>query len=186
MHVQSFRYSIMFTHTDTYHCSIIVLSYSFYHQIYIHNHMRFLRFIYSFDNIKYFQVHDFYFFRKTYSTKWVFYSISTSITTVHHNDESMLMKFTMIQINKRWSDHSVLVIHGCTFIANDPSKYNTSTSSINIYIIYFFLIKYIYIYIYIYAYIFNINNNNGILAVGEIGCTPFKLSFYHAIACKVF
>ena len=43
------------------------------------------------------------------------------------------MKFITIQINKRWCDNPSMIILRYTFIANDPSKpNNTSTRIINV------------------------------------------------------
>ena len=62
--------------------------------------------------IKYFQVHVFHFVRNTYSTKWILDIIAVPITSVHANNEWTVIKFIKIQINKRWPNHALLIIHG--------------------------------------------------------------------------
>ena len=68
---------------------------------------KFSWFFYLFDHIKYFRVHAFCFNRKTYTTKWILYSIKAPITLVHTNDKWIVMKFIRVQISKYyWHDHA--------------------------------------------------------------------------------
>ena len=60
-----------------------------------------LGFIYSFYQIKYFQV-------------WIFTSITTPITPAVIKNEWILKTFIKIQIHKRWCDHALLSTHGYT------------------------------------------------------------------------
>ena len=60
--------------------------------------------VYPFDYIKHFQVQVFDFIWNTYCTKRILNSFTAPITLVHINDEWVVMKFIMIQINKCWSD----------------------------------------------------------------------------------
>ena len=69
-----------------------------------------LWFIYLFDNIKYFQACASHFIRKKCSTKFILASVKTTITLVRTSDESMVLNFIRIQINKRSSNHTLYII----------------------------------------------------------------------------
>ena len=91
--------------------------------------------IYPFDHNKYFQVHSFYFIRNTFSTKWIFNTITVLITPVHNNDDWIVMKLIKIQINKHGLTMHCWLFTEKHFMANDPPKHNsTSTRTIKAYL----------------------------------------------------
>ena len=61
-------------------------------------------FVYSFYHVKYFQIYVFCFPGHTYSTKWIFNTITISVKWI-------VMRIICIQIRKHYSSHVRLVIH---------------------------------------------------------------------------
>ena len=83
---------------------------------------KFFWLIYSFYHIKYFQIDIFYFTGHKHFTKWIFGSISNSITLVLANDKWIVMEFIRTEIDKHWSDHARLVVYGYTFYGQWSKK----------------------------------------------------------------
>ena len=126
---------VFYIRTDIFHCSIFVSSYISYPKIYIYTQMRYifwesLWFIYPLDRIKYIRAYFFYFIRNTYFTKWIFNSITNLISSVYTNDKWITTIFIRIQINKCWSHHVWLIIHGQTIYSQWSTLTKHSSTSI--------------------------------------------------------
>ena len=68
------------------------------------------QFIYSLDHINTFRLISSV-FRDPYSMKWIIDTIDAPIKPIYTNNKWIVMKLIRIQINKRWPDNVLLIIH---------------------------------------------------------------------------
>ena len=68
------------------------------------------QFIYSLDHINTFRLMSSV-FRDPYSIEWIIDTIEAPIKPIYTNNEWIVMKLIRIQINKRWPDNVLLIVH---------------------------------------------------------------------------